>query len=325
MAVEVALALVVLMAAALFVRSFSDTLDTDPGFRREGVLLAEYDLYGRNLDDAGGARLHRAAADAAAGAAGRRGGGDREPGAARHSRPVAARLHARGARPQRRRARPRAQQHRHAGLFQDDGDPAASGTRLRAARGHGDAAAGDRQRGVRAALCRRRRAAGTPPGEPRQKLRDRRRRAKLAQRFVRREARAGHLFLLPRSAVGRRTDPPAHAPRQARRCSGPRSSGLCARARSGAAGLRRPHADRSRRQEPVPAPHPGADVRRARTADADAGGDRHLRGRLVLGVAAGRPRSASGWRSAPPRGASSRRSSAKPCASSAPARWPAGC
>ncbi len=52
MAIEVALALVVLMAAALFVRSFSDTRDTDPGFRREGVLLAEYDLSGRNLNTA---------------------------------------------------------------------------------------------------------------------------------------------------------------------------------------------------------------------------------------------------------------------------------
>ena len=51
MAAEVGLALVVLMAAALFVRSFSDTLVTDPGFRRDGVLLAEYDLYGRNLSD----------------------------------------------------------------------------------------------------------------------------------------------------------------------------------------------------------------------------------------------------------------------------------
>jgi predicted permease len=51
MAAEVALALVVLMAAALFVRSFSDTLSTDPGFRRDGVLLAEYDLSGRSLDD----------------------------------------------------------------------------------------------------------------------------------------------------------------------------------------------------------------------------------------------------------------------------------
>jgi macrolide transport system ATP-binding/permease protein len=52
MAVEVALALVVLMSAGLFVRSFSEALDTDPGFRREGVLLAEYDLSGRNLDNA---------------------------------------------------------------------------------------------------------------------------------------------------------------------------------------------------------------------------------------------------------------------------------
>ena len=52
MAIEVALALVVLMAAGLFVRSFSDTRETDPGFRREGVLLAEYDLSGRNVSDA---------------------------------------------------------------------------------------------------------------------------------------------------------------------------------------------------------------------------------------------------------------------------------
>ena len=52
MASEVALALVVLMSAALFVRSFSDARDTDPGFRREGVLLAQYDLSGRNLNNA---------------------------------------------------------------------------------------------------------------------------------------------------------------------------------------------------------------------------------------------------------------------------------
>ncbi len=52
MAIEVALALVVLMSAALFVRSFSEARDTDPGFRREGVLLAEYDLSGRNLSNA---------------------------------------------------------------------------------------------------------------------------------------------------------------------------------------------------------------------------------------------------------------------------------
>jgi predicted permease len=50
MSVEVGLALVVLMAAALFIRSFSETRDTDPGFRREGVLLAAYDLSGRKVD-----------------------------------------------------------------------------------------------------------------------------------------------------------------------------------------------------------------------------------------------------------------------------------
>ena len=50
MASEVALALVVLLAAALFFRSFHETRETDPGFRREGVLLAAYDFTGRNVD-----------------------------------------------------------------------------------------------------------------------------------------------------------------------------------------------------------------------------------------------------------------------------------
>lgn len=50
MGVQVALAVVVLVAASLFYRSFSETRDMDPGFRREGVLLAAYDLSGRNAD-----------------------------------------------------------------------------------------------------------------------------------------------------------------------------------------------------------------------------------------------------------------------------------
>jgi len=49
---EVALALVVLVAAALFLRSFQETRETDPGFRREGVLLAAYDRSGRQSDAA---------------------------------------------------------------------------------------------------------------------------------------------------------------------------------------------------------------------------------------------------------------------------------
>jgi predicted permease len=42
-AAEVALAMVVLVVAGLFLGSFADTRATDPGFRREGVLLAAYD------------------------------------------------------------------------------------------------------------------------------------------------------------------------------------------------------------------------------------------------------------------------------------------
>jgi len=52
MAVEVALATVVLVAAGLFVRSFMETRGSDPGFRRAGVLLAAYDLTGRAADEA---------------------------------------------------------------------------------------------------------------------------------------------------------------------------------------------------------------------------------------------------------------------------------
>lgn len=51
MGTEVALALVVLVAAGLFLRSFHETRETDPGFRREGVLLAAYDLTGRNVNE----------------------------------------------------------------------------------------------------------------------------------------------------------------------------------------------------------------------------------------------------------------------------------
>jgi predicted permease len=46
-ALEVALAMVVLVVSAMFVRNFSRTQTADPGFRLEGVLLAAYDLNGR--------------------------------------------------------------------------------------------------------------------------------------------------------------------------------------------------------------------------------------------------------------------------------------
>jgi predicted permease len=50
MGVQAALAVIVLVAATLFYRSFRETRDMDPGFKREGVLLAAYDLSGRNVD-----------------------------------------------------------------------------------------------------------------------------------------------------------------------------------------------------------------------------------------------------------------------------------
>jgi predicted permease len=49
MAIEVALAIVVLIIAGLFLRSFADTHSTQTGFQREGVLLAAYDLNGRPM------------------------------------------------------------------------------------------------------------------------------------------------------------------------------------------------------------------------------------------------------------------------------------
>jgi predicted permease len=52
MGVEVGLAMVVLIAAALFLESFRSARQTDPRFRAEGVLLAAYDLSGRNPNEA---------------------------------------------------------------------------------------------------------------------------------------------------------------------------------------------------------------------------------------------------------------------------------
>lgn len=52
MGVEVALATAILVAAGVFLQSFRNTRETDPGFRREGVLLAAYDMSGGATDSA---------------------------------------------------------------------------------------------------------------------------------------------------------------------------------------------------------------------------------------------------------------------------------
>src|SRR6202049_2820171 len=51
MGVEVGLAMVVLIARAIFLQSFRTAKQTDPRFRPEGVLLAAYDLSGRNPNE----------------------------------------------------------------------------------------------------------------------------------------------------------------------------------------------------------------------------------------------------------------------------------
>ena len=57
MAIEVALASTVLIAGGLFLQGFLATQQEDPGFRRNGVWLAGYDLSGRNMNDAAIARF----------------------------------------------------------------------------------------------------------------------------------------------------------------------------------------------------------------------------------------------------------------------------
>ena len=66
MGVQVALASMVLIAAGLFLRSFLETRNAETGFRRDGVLLAAYDLTDRRTD-AAAARAFAADAVAAVG------------------------------------------------------------------------------------------------------------------------------------------------------------------------------------------------------------------------------------------------------------------
>jgi hypothetical protein len=101
-ALEVALAMVVLVVSAMFVRNFSRTQTADPGFRLEGVLLAAYDLNGRGPETTPAAAREFASrllprVQALPGVAG-------GVGAARHSRPADAPFHARRPRARGRRA-----------------------------------------------------------------------------------------------------------------------------------------------------------------------------------------------------------------------------
>jgi predicted permease len=65
MGAQVALAILVLLVAAMFFRSFMETRSTDPGFRRDGVMLAAYDFSGRDASAEFSRNLAARALDAA--------------------------------------------------------------------------------------------------------------------------------------------------------------------------------------------------------------------------------------------------------------------
>jgi predicted permease len=62
-ATQVALALMVLIAAGLFLRNLRETRDIDPGFTREGVLLGRYDLTARSVSISSSREFARRALD----------------------------------------------------------------------------------------------------------------------------------------------------------------------------------------------------------------------------------------------------------------------
>ena len=159
MGVEVALALAVLLAAALFWRSFSETRDADPGFKREGVLLANYDFSGPQRRRAGGPRRSRRGCSS---------GFARCPASRRRrSRPPcrSTSTACRSARSRSKAARAaRAAPDRALtntvtpGYLRTMGIPLRGRDRFRRPARRRGAAAGDRERGVRPPLSRRRRS-----------------------------------------------------------------------------------------------------------------------------------------------------------------------
>ena len=227
MAAQVGLALVVLMAAGLFIRSFTETRQTDPGFRREGVLLAAYDLSGRNLDgpvvrDFARRLLERLRAlpnvESAAIAV--------SVPLDIHGLPMRAFTvegHARGG----WETGPGPHEYRDTGLLQDDGHSVAGRTGLRGSVRHRRATASRRQRGIScAAFSRARSHWGAVSGA------EARRSSSsewCATHSATRSARPRRPWSICRTAIGRRrgerfTCAPAPAPR---RCSPRKSSASC--------------------------------------------------------------------------------------------------
>ena len=205
MAVEVALALVVLVAAGIFLRSFMETRNNDPGFRREGVLLAAYDLSGRNAENGARRGVCATAARAASGAA-RGSRARRSPRPCRSTSTVCRRASSRSkaGRATDAGARSGAGQHGDARLLRRDGHAA---RRRHGLRGPATTSPRRRRSIVNEEFVRRYLDGGEPLGRrsrrARPDVRDRRRRAQLAVQRFRRAADADDLFLVSRPSVAR--------------------------------------------------------------------------------------------------------------------------
>ncbi len=102
MGVQIALASLILLVAGMFYRSFSETREADPGFRRGGRAARRVRFLRAQSVRAGQPELRGPAARSTARAARRRGCGDRVVRPARHPRHAAAIVRARGTRAQRR-------------------------------------------------------------------------------------------------------------------------------------------------------------------------------------------------------------------------------
>ena len=207
MAIEASLATAVLIAAGLFLQSFRQTQSTDPGFRREGLLLSAYDLTGRGVDAAGSRafaadlldRLNALPEVEAAGDCVRR----------FRSISTGCRLEAsksRAVRGQTARAISTLANVVTPGYFKAMGIPLLAGSDFAEPERHDEPAAGRGQPGVRAPLHRAARSARPAGHRRRSAVRHRRRRAQFAVRVVRRVADADRLPVVSRSPVARGRD-----------------------------------------------------------------------------------------------------------------------